>query len=103
MATFKAVTRGVRKDGFMHVYIRVTHRGQKGYIKTDKMITKKELSNVGEIKDLNVFKFCTDLIFKYNELLNKHDISKWTIADVIDLLQRDDGYCINNYENLVFR
>ena len=50
MANFKAVVRGERKDGFMQVYIRVTHRRVHGYIKTDKMITKKELSSQRRLK-----------------------------------------------------
>lgn len=44
MATFKAVVRRPRADGFYSVYIRVTHRRQTLFIKTDKMITKRELS-----------------------------------------------------------
>ena len=42
MATFKAVVRRPRTDGFYSVYIRVTHRRQTLFIKTDKMITKRE-------------------------------------------------------------
>ena len=51
MANFKAVVRGERKDGFMQVYIRVTHQTKHGYIKTDKTITKRELGKQGEIND----------------------------------------------------
>ena len=51
MATFKAVVRGERKDGFMQVYIRVSHKKRHGYIKTDKMVTWKEVGKSGEIKD----------------------------------------------------
>lgn len=51
MATFKAVTRSERKDGFMQVYIRVSHHKRHGYIKTEKMITRAQLSKTGEIKD----------------------------------------------------
>lgn len=43
MATFKAVVRRPRADGFYSVYIRVTHRRQTLFIKTDKMLTKREL------------------------------------------------------------
>lgn len=50
MANFKAVVRGERKDGFLQVYIRVTHRRAHGYIKTDKMITKRDLTKTKEIK-----------------------------------------------------
>ena len=41
MATFKAVVRRPRADGFYSVYIRVTHRRQTLFIKTDKMLTWK--------------------------------------------------------------
>ena len=43
MATFKACVQKERKDGFFPVYIRVTHRRTTQYIKTDKMVTRKEL------------------------------------------------------------
>ena len=39
MATFKAVVRKKRADGFYPVYIRIVHRSRMGYIKTDKLIT----------------------------------------------------------------
>ena len=59
MATFKAVVRRPRTDGFYSVYIRVTHRRQTLFIKTDKMLTKRELTRGGEISDAFVLQFCT--------------------------------------------
>ena len=44
MATLKACVQKMRKDGFFPVYIRVTHNRTTQYIKTDKMVTKRELS-----------------------------------------------------------
>ena len=44
MATFKACVQKERKDGFYPVYIRVTHHRGTQFMKTDKMVTKKELS-----------------------------------------------------------
>lgn len=44
MATFKSVVRWPRADGFYPVYIRVTHRRKTLFIKTDKMLTKRELT-----------------------------------------------------------
>lgn len=38
MATFKAVARRPRADGFYSVYIRATHRRQTLFIKTDKIL-----------------------------------------------------------------
>lgn len=69
MATFKAVVRWPRSDGFYSVYIRVTHRRQTLFIKTDKMLTKRELSRKGEIADAFVLSFCTQKILEYQERL----------------------------------
>lgn len=38
MATFKAIVKSRRKDGFYPVYIRVTHQTKLAYIVTDKLI-----------------------------------------------------------------
>ena len=43
MATLKACVQKMRNDGFFPVYIRVTHSRTTQYIKTDKMVTKREL------------------------------------------------------------
>ena len=80
MATFKPTVRGERRDGFMQVYIRVTHRKRHGYIKTDKMITRKELTKTNDIKDPFVMNYCTERIMEFNERLNRKDISQWTVA-----------------------
>lgn len=86
MATFKAVVRRPRSDGFYSVYIRVTHRRQTLFIKTDKMLTKQELTRSGEIKDAFILQFCTQKILEYQERLNRHDISQWTGAKVVEFL-----------------
>ncbi len=49
MATFKATVRGERKDGFLQVYIRMTHNKRHGYIKTDKMVTAQQFDKHGDI------------------------------------------------------
>lgn len=90
MATFKAVVRRPRADGFYSVYIRVTHRRQTLFIKTDKMITKRELSRSGEITDAHVLQFCSQKILGYQERLNRHDISDWTGAKVVEFLTTPD-------------
>lgn len=43
MATLKACVQKMRNDGFFPVYIRVTHNRTTQYIKTDKMVTKRQL------------------------------------------------------------
>ena len=88
MATFKACVQKERKDGFFPVYIRVTHRRTTQYIKTDKMVTRKELTKSGEIKDPFVLQFCTQRILEYNEKLNKADIGNWTAKEVAEFLTK---------------
>lgn len=86
MATFKAIVKTARSDGFYTVYIRVTHHREHGYIKTDKMVTKKELTKNNEIRDPYVMQYCTQQIVDYNERLNKKDIENWTVKEVVDFL-----------------
>ncbi len=101
MATFKATVRGERKDGFMQVYIRVTHRKRHGYIKTDKMVTKKDVTKTKEIKDSFVLNYCTARIMEYNNRLNRKDISQWTVAEVVDyLLNGDEDVCFSDFARL---
>lgn len=86
MATFKAVVRRPRADGFYSVYIRVTHHRQTLFIKTDKMVTKRELSRSGEVMDPFVLQYCAQQILSYQERLNRHDISQWTGNKVVEFL-----------------
>ena len=98
MATFKACVQKERKDGFFPVYIRVTHRRTTQYIKTDKMVTRKELTKSNEIKDPFVLQFCTQRILEYNEKLNKVNIEHWTAKEVADFLTKeDDDICFSDY------
>ena len=98
MATFKATVRGERKDGFLQVYIRVTHNRSHGYIKTDKMITRRELTKGNEIKDPFVMNYCSALIMEYNQRLNEKDIHNWTVAEVVEyLVKGSDDICFSNY------
>lgn len=90
MATFKAVVKRPRSDGFYPVYIRVTHNRKSLYIKTDKMLTKHELTSGDEITDPFVLQFCTQKILEYQERLNRHDISQWTGAQIVEFLTTPD-------------
>lgn len=107
MAIFKACVRRPRKDGFWQIYIRVTHRRDIGFIKTDKMVTSKELTKNKEIKDPFVLRYCNDLIVRYNDMLNRKDVSKFTVLEVIDYLQTSEEdlsfseYCRNYIKNLI--
>ena len=64
MATMKACVQWARKDGFYPVFIRVNHKRSTLYIKTEKMVTKRELSRSKEITDPVVMQFCTALFFR---------------------------------------
>lgn len=98
MANFKALVRTARADGFYQVYIRVTHNRSTSYIKTDKMVTKNELTKTKEIKDPWVLQYCTKQIVEYNTRLNKQDIRNWTAKEVADYLVRgDDDICFSDY------
>lgn len=98
MATFKACVQKERKDGFFPVYIRVTHRRTTQYIKTDKMVTRKELTKSNEIKDPFVLQFCTQRILEYNEKLNKMNIEHWTAKEVAEFLTKEsEDICFSDY------
>lgn len=75
MATFKVVVRKKRADGFYPVYIRVVHRSRMGYIKTDKLITDKQITKNGEIKDIVVNEYCSREILRYSDMIT----NLWTI------------------------
>jgi integrase len=91
MAILKACVRRKRSDGFWPVYIRVTHRRALGYIKTDKVVTSKELTKDEEIKDAFVLKYCSELIINYQAKLNHVDISMWSVAQIIEYLLEDSN------------
>lgn len=101
MANLKACVRRPRKDGFWQVYIRITHQRSIGYIKTDKMVSKKDLTKTNDIKDPFVLSYCSDLIIRYNSLLNTKDTSNWTVQQVIDYLTKEtDDICFSDYAHI---
>ncbi len=81
----KACVQWARKDGFYPVFIRVNHKRSTLYIKTDKMVTKRELSPSKDINDPVVMNFCTSLILEYMHRLNRVDIRNWTCVVHFDL------------------
>ncbi|MDD7529593.1 MAG: phage integrase SAM-like domain-containing protein, partial [Prevotellaceae bacterium] len=98
MATLKACVQKMRNDGFFPVYIRVTHNRTTQYIKTDKMVTKRELSKSKDITDPVVMQFCTKLILEYQSKLNAADTRNWTSRMVVDFLQNgDEDLCFSDY------
>ena len=86
MATFKACVQKQRQDGFYPVYVRVTHERKIGYIKTDKVVSRKDVSKNKEIRDNYVLNFCTQLILEYTAKINTQNIKEWNIKRLIDFL-----------------
>ena len=98
MATFKTCVQKQRSDGFYPVYIRVTHNRKSSYIKTDKMVDKKGLTRTGEVKDPFVLSFCSDIIKTYIDKANKEDISKWSIKELVDFLEKTEtDVCFSDF------
>lgn len=98
MATFKEVIRNKRPDGFYPVYIRIVHRSRMGYIKTDKVVTKKQITKTGEIRDPFVNNYCAQEILRYNELVNHKDVSHYSVKELITYLTApDDDVCFSDY------
>lgn len=101
MATFKAVVRKARTDGFYPVYIRIGHRSRLGYIKTDKIVSKKQLTKNGEIKDAVVNEFCGREILRYTDMINRKDISLMSVVEVVEYLTRgEETACFSDYAKL---
>ena len=98
MATFKGIVRYKRADGFYQVYIRVLHRTKSGYIKTDKFVTDQQISKKGEIKDAIVNEYCAREILRFNEMINRHDVSNYTVTELIRfLLESEAEVCFSQY------
>ena len=101
MATFKSTIRYKRADGFYQVYIRVVHRTKTGYIKTDKFVTAKQISKSGDIKDPVVNDYCSREILKYSEMVNRKDVSNYSVAELIEYLTHvEDNVSFSEYASL---
>ncbi|MCH5227528.1 MAG: phage integrase SAM-like domain-containing protein [Muribaculaceae bacterium] len=106
MATFKAVVRKKRVDGLYAVYIRVGHKRQMGYIKTDKVVSSKQIK-AGEIKDPFVNEYCSREILRYNNLMNQKNVSQYSIQELIDYLTTEQSevyfseYAQKHIKNLI--
>ena len=97
MAKIKAVVRTPRADGFYQVYIRVTQGNKVGYIKTDKVVQKKDVKD-GLFLDPYVANFCAKRVLEYTQRLNRVDSQYWSVNDIIDYLTRaDEDICFSDY------
>jgi len=91
MATLKFCVQKQRADGTWAVYIRVTHKGRHGYIKTDKHVWGKGINpKTREIKDPFVIQQVSITVVDYMERLNKRNISNWTLEEVMSFLKTGD-------------
>lgn len=98
MATFKAVVRKQRTDGFFAVYIRIVHRSRMGYIKTEKIVSPKQLTKSGDIKDSIVNEYCAHIIREYTDKINRKDISMMSVSEVVEyLVNSDEEVCFSEY------
>ena len=98
MATFKATVKRQRKDGYYPVYIRVTHNARIAYIRTDKLVDRKGVTKDNGIKDPFVLQICTNKIARYTEMLNRHEIGKWSVKDIITFLEKGTSdICFSDY------
>lgn len=86
MPSFKIVVRNVNKLGFYNVYIRVIHCRKIAYMKTNKVVSQKGVSG-NEVTDAFVLKVLSEKIIEYNDILNKIDISNWSVEEVVKYLK----------------
>ena len=97
MTTFKTVVRKKRADGFYPVYIRVVHRSRMGYIKTDKVVTDKQIMKSGNIKDAFVNDYCSHEILRYTDMMNRKDVSRYSVIELIEYLTHvSDEVCFSD-------
>lgn len=66
-----------------------------GYIKTDKLITDKQITKNGEIKDIVVNEYCSREILRYSDMINRKDVSNYSVAELIEfLIHSDEEICL---------
>ena len=98
MATFKATVKYQRSDGYYQVYIRVTHNAKVAYMRTDKIVDKKGINRDKSVKDPFVLQACGNKIAAFSDLLNKHDITNWSVKDVVAFLENGTSdICFSDY------
>lgn len=101
MITFKAVVRNLRKDGFYPVYIRFSKDRKISYIKTDKLVSQNGVDSNGNIRDVYVSEYCARKILEFTQRLNRQEIGRWTVRQVVDFLSiEDEDLCFSDYARL---
>lgn len=99
MVSFKVVVQKQRRDGFWPVYIRIIHNRGTKYINTGKIVSSKGVAKKNkEVKDPFVLQDCSRKIANFAEMLNKVEIRKWTVRDVISYLEKGtEDICFSDY------
>lgn len=97
MATFKAIVKNLRSDGYYKVYIRITHKKEHAYLPTEMMVNKAKVKN-NEIIHSSVLREAAILIKGYIEKLNNEKIEHWSVLDVADFLKGENrGISFSNW------
>jgi len=103
MANFKICLRTQNGGGLFPVYIRVTHKRQVGYIKTDKSVSKEGIKK-GEVIDPYVLSYCSKAIIRYNESLNALNLESMTVSEIVRYLKSlDDDISFSDYAQKYIR
>ncbi|MCM1070499.1 MAG: site-specific integrase [[Clostridium] fimetarium] len=79
-----------RRDGLYQARIRVAHNGKSSYIPTEKVVGPGGLSDTMEVTDPFVVGPLTERIARWADTLNRHDISRWTAAQVASFLRESE-------------
>jgi integrase len=67
-------------------------------MKTDKIVDQKGIDKSKSIKDPFVLQFCANRISRYVDILNKQDISSWSVEEVVNYLKSGTAeICFSDY------
>jgi len=84
--TFKVVTR--TKNEYNTVYVRISHKSNTGYIKTNMILHKSGIKK-GEVIDHTILANCALKIKSYVDKINQTNIENWTIGELKEYLTSD--------------
>lgn len=104
MATFKAIVKNIRADGYYKVYIRVTQKTKLGYIPTDLMVHKNKVKK-GEISDTAILAETYIMIKEFYEKLRFVRTESWSPEEIISFIKSSNEisfskWCKNYYEKI---
>ena len=99
MATFTPILRTSKE--YNPVHIRINHKSNTAYIKTDFIVHKSGIQN-GKIMDSSVLAKCALLIKSYYDILDYRNISNWTVQELKKYLltEHEDASLLTTDERL---